>query len=154
MLGTLSISLRCTCDVPARYTTPCPQWLGSPRDVAIGVAARSFWFAPVDFDFPAMNTGGGGSPSQPRSRNATTSCGTTSAQRLHFAAWSPLTFTNSLFTRRALVLLVPSALYSGSGGSYLWPLRSSKQRSTTDGSAYASNVGPASLNRMMSASAW
>jgi len=25
MLGTLSISLRCTCDVPARYTGPCPQ---------------------------------------------------------------------------------------------------------------------------------
>ena len=26
MLGTLSISLRCTCDVLAQYTTPCPQW--------------------------------------------------------------------------------------------------------------------------------
>jgi len=25
MHGTLSISLRCTCDVPARYTGPCPQ---------------------------------------------------------------------------------------------------------------------------------
>jgi len=25
--GTLSISLQCTCDVPAQYTTPCPQCL-------------------------------------------------------------------------------------------------------------------------------
>ena len=27
MLGTLSISLQCACDVLARYTTPCPQCL-------------------------------------------------------------------------------------------------------------------------------
>ena len=26
MHGALSISLRCTCDVPAWYTGPCPQW--------------------------------------------------------------------------------------------------------------------------------
>jgi len=25
--GTLSISLQCTCSVPAQYTGPCPQWL-------------------------------------------------------------------------------------------------------------------------------
>ena len=25
MVGTLSISLQCTCSVPVRYTTPCPQ---------------------------------------------------------------------------------------------------------------------------------
>ena len=47
--------------------------LGSPRDVAMGVAAGSLWFAPVGLGFPVLNTGGGGRPSQPHSRNATTS---------------------------------------------------------------------------------
>ena len=26
LIGTLSISLQCTCSVPVWYTTPCPQW--------------------------------------------------------------------------------------------------------------------------------
>ena len=47
--------------------------LGSPRDVAMGVAAASFWFAPVGPNPPVVNMGGGGRPAQPLSRNARTS---------------------------------------------------------------------------------
>ena len=47
--------------------------LGSPRDVITGVAAESSWSAPAGFGLPVVNTGGGGRPSQPLSRNATTS---------------------------------------------------------------------------------
>ena len=53
-----------------------------------GVAAGSFWFAPVYFDFSIVNMGGGGSPSQPRSRNETTSW------KIVLARWS-------LFSSRA-----------------------------------------------------
>jgi hypothetical protein len=46
---------------------------GSPKDVAMGVAVGSFWSGPAGFGFLVVNTGGGGRPSQPRSRNATSS---------------------------------------------------------------------------------
>ena len=46
---------------------------GSPRDVATGVAARSFWSTPADFGILVVNAGGGGRPSQPCPRNATSS---------------------------------------------------------------------------------
>ena len=39
----------------------------------MGVAAGSFWSALVGLGFPVVNTGGGGRPSQPRSRNAMSS---------------------------------------------------------------------------------
>jgi hypothetical protein len=45
----------------------------SPSDVATGVVEGSFWFAPIGFGLPGVNTGGEGRPSQPHSRNATTS---------------------------------------------------------------------------------
>ena len=57
----------------SRTVTDSRSLLGSPRDVAIGVAAGSFWFSPVCFGFPVVNTGGGGRLSQLRPRNATTS---------------------------------------------------------------------------------
>jgi hypothetical protein len=47
--------------------------LGSPRDMPTGVAAGSFWHVPVDFGLVVVKTGGGGRPSQLRSRKATTS---------------------------------------------------------------------------------
>ena len=46
---------------------------GSPMDVATGVAAVSFWFTAVGPDLLVVNTGGGGRPTQPLSRNASTS---------------------------------------------------------------------------------
>ena len=47
--------------------------LGSPRDVATGVALGSSLPVPFDSGFSVVNAGGGGSPSQPRSRNLSTS---------------------------------------------------------------------------------
>ena len=122
--------------------------LGSPRDVTTGVAAGSFWPALIDFGAPVVNTGGGGRPFQPHSRNATTSW------KLHL---SPITTFREV--ARTCTRFPPHAAYSSSvkpGGRprLPWSLRSSKQRSTTDGSTYASNVAPATLNRMVSACVW
>ena len=47
--------------------------LGGLRDAVMGVTVGSFWFATGCLDFLALNTGGGGRPSQPRSRNVTIS---------------------------------------------------------------------------------
>ena len=47
--------------------------LGSPRDMGTGVAMGSSWLVPVFPDLPFVNTGGGGRPSQPRSRSSMTS---------------------------------------------------------------------------------
>ena len=43
--------------------------LGSPRGAGTGVAMGSSWPVPVRSDLPLVNTGGGGRPSQPRSRS-------------------------------------------------------------------------------------
>ena len=61
MVGTLSISLQCTCSVPVQYTTPCPQ---CKQDVSTAVSTRErIDFGPlsvatlsVDDDHPRQRT--------------------------------------------------------------------------------------------------
>jgi len=53
---------------------------GSPKGVATGVAPGSFWFTPVGLGFSVVNRGGGGRPSQPRSRRSTISWNFVSGQ--------------------------------------------------------------------------
>jgi hypothetical protein len=69
--------------------------LGSPRDVGTGVAAGPFWFVPVGFDLLVVNTGGGGRPSQPRSRNATTSWKVVLARWRHSTTQNARTWNSS-----------------------------------------------------------
>ena len=56
--------------------------LGSPRDVATGVALGSSLSVPFGSGVSVVNAGGEGSPSQPRSRNSSTSWTISSAMWL------------------------------------------------------------------------
>ena len=126
--------------------------LERPGDVGTGVVAGSFWSSPISFGLPVMNTGGGGRPSQQRpQRNYLLEIRLNPVDAFH---WVEHAYLNQFNFHQIVTVMAGLQGILVVRIGILVILEKLEQRSTTDGFVYASNVAPASLNRIMSVSAW